>query len=313
MTGLARAVGTPNLGSAGTTGFTPILWSSKLQQKLYGATVYGDIANTDYEGEISAKGDKVVIRTVPTLTIRDYVVGGGLTYEKPTSDSIELVVDKAKYFAFEVNNIEAYQSDLKLMDEFSTDGGEQMKMHIDTDLLGSHYAQCADANAGDAAGVKSGAFNMGKAGAPVLINKANIVDYIVDCGSILDEQNVPVEGRYIVLPAWMNGMLKKSDLRDASVMGDATSVIRNGLIGMVDRFKVYSSNHLSTVDDVAAGKQATNVLFGHKKGITFASQMTSMETLSNPTDFGKLIRGLNVYGSSVIDPNAIGHLYAARG
>lgn len=313
MAGIPRAVGTPDLGSSGTSKFTPALWSSKLSAKTYAASVYGEIANTDYEGEISAKGDKVVIRTVPTLTINDYTIGGGLTYQKPTSDAVELVVDKAKYFAFEVNDIDAYQSDLKLMDEFSTDGGEQMKIKIDTELLGTHYAQCAAENAGANAGKDSGTYNMGEAGAPVLITKENILDVIVDCGSILDEQNIPEQNRYIILPAWMYGMLKKSDVRDASIMGDAQSAVRNGKCGVLDRFTVYSSNNLSSVDDATASKRCTNVLFGHKKAITFASQMTSMETLPNPTDFGKLIRGLNVYGSAVIDNTAIGHLYAARG
>jgi len=129
----------------------------------------------------------------------------------------------------------------------------------------------------------------------------------------MDEQDVPDTGRYLLLPPWMNGMLKKSDLRDASIMGDATSVFRNGKVGMLDRFMVYINNGLSTVTDGTTNRQATNVIFGHKKALTFASQMTNMETLPNPSDFGKLIRGLNVYGRKVIDPNAIGHLYAERG
>lgn len=82
---------------------------------------------------------------------------------------------------------------------------------------------------------------------------------------------------------------------------------------MLDRFTVYISNNMSTVTDGTTTNQATNVIFGHKKALTFASQMTNMETLPNPQDFGKLIRGLNVFGYEVIDPNAMGHLYAERG
>ena len=222
-------------------------------------------------------------------------------------------IDKAKYFAFEVNDIDKYQADIKLMDEFSNDGGEQMKIAIDTDILASHYADAAAQNAGATAGVKSASYNMGAAGAPVEITKANVLDVLVDCGSVLDEQNVPETGRWVVLPAWMSGMLKKSDLKDASVMGDSQSVFRNGKLGMLDRFTVYISNNMSIVDDVAADKKATNIMFGHKKALTFACQMTQMETLKNPQDFGNLVRGLNVYGSKVIDPKAIGHLYATRG
>ena len=209
--------------------------------------------------------------------------------------------------------MDAYQSDIKLMDNWSDDGGQQMSIHIDTDVNAYAYTEVAAENAGATAGAKSGALNLGEAGAPVAVTKANIMDVIVDAGTALDEQNCPNTGRYIVIPAWMNGMLKKSDLRDASAMGDATSAYRNGKVGELDRFTVYVSNNLDTVVDGTTTKQATNVIFGHKKALTFASQMTNMETLTNPQDFGKLIRGLNVYGRKVIDPNAIGHLYAERG
>lgn len=315
MAGPARAVGAPNYSSSGTAGFIPEIWSGKLVEKLYASTVFGEIANTDYTGEIKNKGDTVQIRTVPSITIRDYEIGGGLTYEKPVSDKVELQIDKAKYFAFDVNDIDAYQADIKLMDEFSSDGGEQMKIAIDTDIMARHYADADAENAGATAGAKSGNINLGAATAPVAVTKDNVLDLIVDCATVLDEQNVPETGRWMILPMWMTGMLKKSDLRDAGIMGDSQSVYRNGKLGMLDRFTVYGSNNLSVVTDVVAtvSTKCTNIMFGHKKALTFASQMTNMETLPNPSDFGKLVRGLNVYGSKVIDPKAIGHLYAARG
>jgi hypothetical protein len=280
---------------------------------LYARTCFAEIANTNYEGEIRGQGDTVEIRTTPSIVINDYEIGGGLSYEKPTSDKVELHIDKAKYFAFEVNDVDAYQADIKLMDNWSDDAGQQMKIAIDTQILGDVYADVAAENAGAAAGVKSGSYNLGEAGAPVAITKDNIMDVIVDCGSVLDEQNVPDDQRYIILPAWMNGMLKKSDLRDASAMGDNDSVFRNGKVGQLDRFAVYVSNSMSVVTDATTTNKATNVLFGHKKALTFASQMTNMETLPNPQDFGKLIRGLNVFGYEMIDPKAAGHLYAERG
>lgn len=282
-------------------------------EKLYARTCFAEIANTDYEGEIRGQGDTVEIRTTPSIVINDYQIGGGLSYEKPTSDKVELHIDQAKYFAFEVNDVDAYQADIKLMDNWSDDAGQQMKIAIDTQILGDVYADVAAENAGATAGVKSGSYNLGEAGAPVAITKDNIMDVIVDCGSVLDEQNVPDDQRYIILPAWMNGMLKKSDLRDASAMGDNDSVFRNGKVGQLDRFSVYVSNSMSVVTDATTTRKATNVMFGHKKALTFASQMTNMETLPNPQDFGKLIRGLNVFGYEMIDPKAAGHLYAERG
>lgn len=313
MAGPTRDAGHPDYSSTSASGFIPQVWSGKLVEKLYLRTCFAEIANTDYEGEIKGKGDTVEIRTTPSIVINDYEIGGGLNYEKPTSDKVELHIDQAKYFAFEVNDVDAYQADIKLMDNWSDDAGQQMKIAIDKVILGDVYSDAAAENAGGTAGAESGSIDMGAAGAPVSVTKANIMDVIVDCGTILDEQNVPDDQRYIILPAWMNGMLKKSDLRDASAMGDTKSVFRNGKVGELDRFSVYVSNNLSTVVDGTTSTQCTNVFFGHKKALTFASQMTNMETLPNPQDFGKLVRGLNVFGYEVIDPNACGHLYADRG
>nr|WP_288102181.1 P22 phage major capsid protein family protein [Halomonas sp.] len=312
MAGPVRDASHPDYSSTSASGFIPQVWSGKMVEKLYQRTCFAEISNTYYEGEIKSQGDTVMIRTTPSITINDYEIGGGLNYEKPTSDKVELHIDKAKYFAFEVNDVDEYQADIKLMDNWSDDAGQQMKIAIDKVILGDVFADAAAENAGAAAGRESGGYNMGAAGAPVSVSKTNILDVLVDCGSVLDEQNVPDDGRWIVLPAWMNGMLKKSDLRDASHMGDNTSVFRNGKVGMLDRFDVYISNNMSKVTDATTTRQATNCLFGHKKALTFASQMTKMENLPNPQDFGQLVRGLNVFGYEVIDPNAMGHLYAER-
>lgn len=312
MAGPTRDAGHPDYSSTSSPGFIPQVWSGKMVEKLYQRTCFAEISNTDYEGEIKSQGDTVMIRTTPSITIRDYEIGGGLNYEKPTSDKVELHIDKAKYFAFEVNDVDEYQADIKLMDNWSDDAGQQMKIAIDKVILGDVFADAAAENAGAGAGKESGGYDMGEAGAPVSISKTNILDVLVDCGSVLDEQNVPDDARWIVLPAWMNGMLKKSDLRDASAMGDSQSVYRNGKVGMLDRFDVYISNNMSKVTDATTTRQATNVIFGHKKALTFASQMTKMENLPNPQDFGQLVRGLNVFGYEVIDPNAMGHLYAER-
>ena len=300
------AAGQADYGSNGESRFIPQIWSGKLIEKLYARTCFAEIANTLYEGEIKNQGDTVIIRTTPTITIRDHAMGATLNYEQPESAPTELRIDKGKYFAFECDDVAAYQADIKLMDNWSEDGGQQMKISIDTSVLSTIYADAGAANSGAAAGVKSGGYNLGTGAAPVELTKDNVLDYIADIGSVLDEQNVPEDGRWLVIPAWVKNLLKKSDLRDAGITGDGTSVIRNGKIGVLDNFDTFVSNNMA----VTAGN--TNIVFGHKKALTFASQMTKLETLPNPSKFGKLIRGLNVYGYKVIDENAMGHLVARK-
>ena len=280
--------------------FIPEIWSGKLIENFYDATVLAAISNTDYEGEIKAHGDTVNIRTTPELTIRDYEKGMTLTVENPDKQKIQLLIDKGEYFAAVEDDVDKVQSDIVLMDTWSKDASERMKIKIDTRVLTDILPGISALNKGDTAGRISGNINLGTTGTPVAITKDNVLDFIVDLGTVLDEANAPEASRFLVIPAKMAGMIKKSDLQDASLSGDAQSIVRNGRLGMIDRFTVYISHNLN----VASGGKFS-VVAGHKMGLTFASQMTEMETIRSESTFGNIIRGLQVYGYKVVKPEAL--------
>lgn len=286
--------------------FIPEIWSGKLIENFYDATVLAAISNTDYEGEIRNQGDTVNIRTIPNITIRDYVKGQNLVVENPDKPKLQLLIDKGEYFACVEDDIDRVQSDVKLMDMWSKDASEQMKIKIDQRVLTDMLPDIASGNKGGTAGAQSAAFNLGTTASPLSVTKdgaggtASVVDLIVDLGTVLDEANAPEAGRFLVIPARMAGLIKKSELKDASLAGDTTSVIRNGRLGMVDRFTLYVSHNLK-VD--TGGKY--NLIAGHKMGFTFASQMTEMETIRSESTFGDIIRGLQVYGYKVVKPEAL--------
>lgn len=281
--------------------FIPDLFSGKLAVKFYKQTCLSEICNSDWEGEIRDSGDKVIIRTIPTITINNYSKGQSLTSQVPTSTPIELIVDKGKYWQVVVDDVDALQADVRLMNMFADDATQQMKISIEAGVFADVPASAAAANSGATAGAISGNINLGTSGAPRSVDKTNVIDAIVDMGQVLDEQNVPETGRWLILPAGMAARIKKSDLKDASVSGDTTSILRNGRLGMIDRFTVYSSNNLS----VTSGKYS--VMAGTRDAISFASQITKVETLRAQTTFGDLVRGLNVYGYKVTKPEALVH------
>lgn len=299
--------GTPSY--SGT--FIPEIWSSKLQVKFYDATVLSAISNTDYEGEIKNQGDKVKIRTIPSIVINDYASGQTLTNQRPESPNVELLIDKGKYWSTIIDDVQEVQADINQMNIWSNDASEQLKIAVDSDVLGGIAPDVDATNKGATAGRLSGNINLGTTGAPVILTKVNIIDYIIDLGLVLDENNIPESDRYLLLPAWASAMLKKSDLKDASLTGDNVSVMRNGRLGMLDRFTLYNTNLLPSVVDGAA--KATTFFAGHKAGLTFASQITKTETLRAESTFGDIMRGLNIYGYEVIKPTAIASLYAVKG
>jgi len=309
----------PSTAYSGT--FIPEIWSGKLIEKFYAATVLSAISNTDYEGEIKQHGDTVHIRTKPTLTIRDYLAGGDLTLERPSAPKVDLVIDKGKYFAAILDDVMKIQSDINLMSLWSDDAGQQMKITIDTAvLLGMLNGATATTNRGATAGYISANINLGVTGTPLTIvanspaaGQVDVLDAILRLGQVLDERNIPETGRWLVIPTWMATLIKKSELRQAYMSGDQTTMIRNGRIGMVDRFTVYVSNLLpaGVSSGLAAGEYAVYAGIAH--GLTFASQMTNMETLRSERTFGSILRGLQVYGYKVVDGNALAQAIVTQG
>jgi hypothetical protein len=279
--------------------FIPEIWSGKLIENFYDATVLAAISNTDYEGEIRSHGDTVNIRTSPEITIKTYVKGQTLSVENPDKPKLQLLIDKGEYFACIEDDVDKVQSDINMMDTWSKDASEKMKIKIDQRVLTDILPDISALNKGNSAGRISGNLALGTTGSPIAVTKTNVIDLIVDMGTVLDEANAPESDRFLVIPAKMAGYIKRSDLKDASLTGDSMTPLRNGRLGMIDRFTIYVSHNLN----VSSSK--FSVIGGHKMGFTFASQMTNMETIRSETTFGNIIRGLQVYGYKVVKPEAL--------
>ena len=350
--------GSPYLGSnpspAYSGVFIPTIWSGKFVEKFYDATVLGAIASTDYEGEIRNYGDTINIRTHPTITVSAYQANQALNVQRPSSALVTLQINTGAYFNTVLDDVMEIQSDVDLLSNWADNASEQMKVYVDTAVLAvTSVGNNVDShNMGTAAGRLTAGINLGYSantltaastpGVPLYLGSVSgasgntgadasharkIIDFIIDCGLVLDEQRVPETGRWIVLPAWAAAMIKRSAFQQAYLTGDAVSIARNGRLGMIDRFTVYVSNLLpigsasnnavtgSSGFPILAGSQAGTglaageyaIYFGHSLGLTFASQMTKVETLRSESTFGTLMRGLQVWGFQVINPTLVGY------
>lgn len=312
--------GSPAANAFQSNGFIPQIWSGKLVEKFYAATVLAAISNTDYEGEIKNQGDRVKIRTKPTITIRPYSSDGTLTLERPEGSSLELFINKGRYFNTILDDVMDVQSDLNAMSIWADDAAEQLKISVDTDVLTTILGGPATRNRGTTAGQITQSINLGATTTPLAVvprsptsGQVEVLDLLLRMGQALDEQNIPETGRWIVLPVWMAAQLKFSDLRQAYLTGDSVSVLRNGRLGMIDRFTIYSSNllpkgSLSSSGVDGAQSLAANeyvVYAGHAHGLTFASQISKVETMRSELTFGNILRGLQVYGYQIVDDKAL--------
>jgi hypothetical protein len=270
--------------------------------------------NSLWEGEVKKQGDKVYIRTIADISTFDHQKGMILPKQRPESPDIELLVNQGRAWNVLLDDVDKVQSDIDLLNKFTDDAAKQINIAVDSQLLGAVYADANAYNCGATAGKISAGYNLGASGAPVQVTKTNIIDYITYCGGVLDENDCPDEDRWMVIPSWMAVMIKGSDLKDASLTGDPKSTLRSGLLGMIDRFVIYSSNSCgsvaSTVD--SSGFKCYYALFGNKDAISFANQFVKTESLRSTDSFDTSVRGLMVWGYKVTKPEGLGYLYVRK-
>ena len=304
--------------------FIPTLWSGKLLAKFYQNTILSEVTNTDYEGELKSQGDTVRIRLAPSISIQDYTAGQSLNYEVPEPIFQDMQVNKGKYFGVQVNDVLAYQSDMELMNMFTEDAAKQLKIAIENEVFFNSFVTegPAAANEGATAGAISASYNLGTDVAPIDQSTAeNVLNAILRMASVLDEQNVPEDGRFLIISPYDRHLLMQSNIAQAYFTGDNASTIRTGKIGMLDRFSVYVSNLLpkgeagkalvSGLDATSGGATLTDakarrtMIAGTSHATSFAMTVDKTEPLRNQTDFGDIVRGLAVYGRKVVKPEAL--------
>ncbi|GAA5078634.1 P22 phage major capsid protein family protein [Streptomyces similanensis] len=273
--------------------FKPEVWAAQALVSLRKALVYAgpQIVNHDYEGEIKKVGDTVHIKMLGDVTVKTYTSGQDITYEDLPDAEVTLKVDQADYFGFKVDDIDRAQAG----DEMAarTDAASwKMAEKVDSYVAGL-YTQAQSANVLPATAITSGdaAYNA-----------------LVDLKVRLDECNVQTNGRYVVVPSWYHGQLLRSpDFINAEKAADGGAALRNGQVGRAAGFDILMSNAVPVIsgDDYA-------VMAGVRDAISFADQVTEMETLRLQNTFATAVRGLHVYGAKVIRPDALAVLTASK-
>jgi hypothetical protein len=304
--------------------FIPTLWSGKLNAKFYQNTMLSEVTNTTWEGELKNQGDTVRIRTAPTISISEYEVGNNLSYEVPTPIFTDMQINKGLYFGVQVSDVLGYQSDMDLMNMFTEDAAKQLKIKMEDEVFFNSFVTegPAAANEGATAGAISAAYNLGTDTTPVdQGTPENVLNAILRMSSVLDEQNVPEDGRWLIMTPFDRHLLMQSNIAQAYFTGDQTSIVRSGKIGMLDRFTVYVSNLLprgaagkalvSGLTDTSTGGTVSNakvrrtMIAGTKDAVGFAMTVNTTEPLRNQTDFGDIVRGLAIYGRKTLKSEAL--------
>lgn len=337
--------------------FVPEVWAARLLSVLSKSLVYAGApcVNRNYEGEISAFGDTVHITSIADPSITDYQKDTDLSVEVLTDAEQTLLIDQAKAFAFEIDDIDLRQarSGGALMTEAANRAAYGLR-----DVADRYVAAKMAGAAGNSLGVIDGT------------TASNVYDNLLVPASVkLDEANVPTEGRFIVVsPAAYGKLLLDSRFIKANESG--TAALHNGVVGDAAGFVILKSNNAfqGNREDIAAtttsgsadivgaagtftqgdvgltvtgtgiaasskvasvsadGKTATldknatasgaqtdialsgggqYAIAGSSIATSYAEQISKVEAFRPEKRFADALKGLHLYGSKVVRPEAL--------
>lgn len=274
------------------TSFIPELWSARLLNALDKSHVFANVVNRDYEGEIKKMGDTVHINTIGAVTIGTYTSNTDFSSGPETLATTDqtLAIDQAKYFNFQVDDIDAAQAAGDIMDKAMTRAAYGL----------------ADASDRYIAGVLAGAADASNlvSSDAVALTSSNVYENVVKMRTILDKANVPTAGRWLVIPPEMYALILLDD-RFVKTGGEmAEGILRTGLVAQAAGFDIYLSNNCVNDSDTYT------IVGGVDAAATYAEQIVSTEAYRPEKRFADAVKGLHVYGAKVVDKAQIACLKA---
>jgi hypothetical protein len=250
--------------------FSSVIYSKKVQLAFRKSTVVGDITNSDYFGEISSQGDTVRIIKEPEISVSAYARGTQVQAQDLQDADFSLVIDKANYFAFKIDDIEEAHSHVNFMDLATNRAAYRLADQHDQEVLGylSGYKQSAlHANAGAVNDQVNGTKAITTAGSDELltsmklikssfgnITTASAADHSIPVAArlpgatalptthvspvmlinrmarLLDQQNVDKANRWLVIDSVMMEVLMDEDSRFLNADYGDSGALRNGLV-----------------------------------------------------------------------------------
>jgi len=324
--------------------FSPTIYSKMVQKQFRRTAVSEAITNSDYFGEIKNFGDSVKIIKEPEITISAYARGTQLTPQDLNDSDFYLIVDRANSFIFRIDDIEKQQSHVNWMDLASNRAAYDMSMVYDRDMLGymSGYEYNeqtgvwaarttavgskseASADADELLGIHKlarNAFVSGGASTDSIVvgvsgtYDATPLQVLNRFNRLLDVQNVPKDGRFVVVdPIFVEKLMDENSKlvnNDYNANQNAGGQLTNGkLVAQKIRgFEVYESNNLPSLGTGAgtidANGDASNfgvIVAGHQSAVASAQQLEKTEHYRDPYSFGDIVRGMHLYGRKILKP-----------
>lgn len=275
-----------------TSKFIPTIWSARILASLDKQLVYNKFFNRDYEGEIRDAGDTVKIGLVGAPTVKKYTKGSDIAApDDVTATDATLTIDQAYYFNIAVDDVDAAQSKINLLESASSQTGSAFG-----DVTDKYLAGLLVADTGGTIGSKT---------QPKSITDAKPEDaynLLVDLKVALDRQNCPTMGRVCVVPPEFEGFMLKDSRFVAVATNDSNQRLTEGTVYKSAGFEIYVSNNAPSDNKGGSGGSTTvyDIIAGCDQSGTYADQILNTEAYRPEKSFKDAVKGLHVYGAKVL-------------
>jgi len=261
--------------------------AGRMQTALQKSLIFGNLANQNYTGDL-IPGGTVKIAQIGEVAVTTYTKAATLSYETLDDASLSMVIDQMKSIAFTIDETDERFIAFDVVGAALERGMYRVKDGIDSFIAGKYTE----------AGVTHGSV-----ASPKAVSSGTVFQHLAEFGEVMDENNIPREGRWITVPPYI---FTKLSIAASSNMNPNGSLWANGWIGGVAGFdRVYMSNNCAM-----SGTVTTILGSVGNEAISYAGAIDgAIRIFPHETSRGTKVDGLWVYGAKIVRPDMLACMY----
>jgi len=263
------------------TNFIPTVWSENLYRALDKQYIAVANCNREFEGDIREQGNVVKICGLGNVSVSKYTKNVNMSAPETLSDNVrELAIDQAKYFNFQIDDVDRVQATPRLMELAMKNAANALANDADAYVYKLY----------DQAGIT---LNVSAA------SESNIVNTLISARTKLHVNNVADPNDIVieVSPEVAELILKAK----VNLSSDNTEILETGCIGSIAGCKIFVSNNIAKTEIDSSIKH--QCLARTKRAIAFADQLSEIDAYRPELRFADAVKGLHLYGAKVVYPN----------
>ena len=265
------------------TNFIPTIWSEALNLTLNQTYVGVANCNRSFEGDIKEMGSVVKFCGIDSVSVYEYTKNSDMSAPQALTDTvIEFPIDRARYFNFQIDDIDRAQASPVLMESAMKIAASALAKEADKHIYSLHN-------------FSNKRISLTEPSANLLINGIIEAMEFIYTVSNCEPSDIVIE----VSPAVASILLKAK----LELSSNNSVAFENGQLTTLFGAKVFVTNSIEQTYDTDFILH--NCFIRTKRAIAFADQLSEIEAYRPEKRFCDAVKGLHLYGAKVIYPDEL--------